>query len=215
MDWMIRTLKSSIGKKSVMAASGLLLGLFLLTHLAGNATAFLGRETFNAYAAKLHTMGLLIKFLEAGLLTVFIIHVSFGLNLYFENLAARPSRYAVANSGGGRTLASRTMPYTGLLILIFIFYHLARFHFGSASSPSELVRANLSLPLPAIYYVFSLAILTLHISHGFWSMTQTMGLSHPKYERLSTGLSLSLGTVIGVVFIMIPVLVFFWPAFLR
>ncbi len=215
MHWMISTLKSSIGKKSVMAGSGLLLGLFLLTHLAGNATSFLGREAFNSYAERLHSLGLLIPVFEAGLLAVFIVHVAFGLNLFFENLEARPCRYEVSNSAGGSTLASRTMPYTGLLVLVFIVHHLARFYFGEASSISDLVLDNFSRPVTAGYYIFSLLVLTLHISHGFWSMTQTTGLSHPKYDRLINRLALALAIIIGLVFMMIPILAFFRPGFLK
>ena len=215
MHAIISALKTSIGKKSIMAGSGLLLSLFLLTHLAGNATAFLGREAFNSYAEHLHSLGLLIPVFEAGLLAVFIIHVSFGLNLFIENLEARPCRYEVDAGAGGRTLASRTMPYTGLLILVFIIHHLVRFHFGEYSSISDLVRDNLSLPVTAGYYVFSLLVLTLHISHGFWSMTQTLGLSHPKYDLLFNRLAWAIATIIGAVFIMIPTLAFFWPDFLR
>lgn len=209
------TLKSSIGKKSIMAGSGLLLSLFLLTHLAGNATAFWGREAFNSYAEHLHSLGLLLPVLEAGLLAVFLIHISFGLNLFLENLEARPCRYEVDASAGGRTLASRTMPYTGLLILVFLGHHLVRFHFADYSSTSDLVRDNLSLPVTAGYYIFSLLILTLHVSHGFWSMTQTLGLSHAKYDLLRNRLAWTIAAIIGAVFIMIPILAFFWPDFLR
>lgn len=215
MHSMISTLKSSIGKKSIMAFSGLLLSLFLLTHLAGNATSFLGREAFNSYAARLHSLGLLIPVFEAGLLALFIVHVSVGLNLFFENLEARPCRYEVDASAGGRNLASRTMPYTGLLVLVFIIHHLARFHFADAASISDLVRDNLSRPVTAWYYIFSLLVLTLHISHGFWSMTQTLGLSHPKYDLLLNRLALAIAVSIGVVFMLIPLLAFFQPDFLH
>ncbi len=215
MQSTISTLKSSIGKKSVMAVSGLLLSLFLLTHLAGNATAFLGREAFNSYAEHLHSLGFLIRVFEAGLLAVFIVHVSFGLNLFFENLEARPCRYEIDAGAGGRTPASRTMPYTGLLILVFIVHHLARFHFSEAGSISDLVRDNLSLPVTAGYYIFSLLALTLHVSHGFWSMTQTLGISHPKYDLLLNRLALIIAIIIGVVFMTIPILAFFRPDFLR
>ncbi|MCK4838570.1 MAG: succinate dehydrogenase cytochrome b subunit [Desulfobulbaceae bacterium] len=215
MHSMTSTLKSSIGKKSVMASSGLLLSLFLLTHLAGNATSFLGREAFNSYATRLHSLGLLIPVFEAGLLALFIVHVAFGLNLFFENLEARPCRYEIDASAGGRTLASRTMPYTGLLVLVFIVHHLARLHFTEAATISDLVRDNLSLPVTAGYYIFSLLVLTLHISHGFWSMTQTLGLSHPKYDLLLNRLALALGITIGVVFMLIPIMAFFRPDFLH
>ena len=215
MYWIISNLKSSIGKKSIMACSGLLLSLFLLTHLAGNASSFLGRDTFNAYADQLHSLGPLIPIFEFILLVIFLIHIYFGLNLFFENLEARPCSYEVANNTGGRTISSRTMPYTGLLILVFIFHHLARFHFSDYVSASDLVRDNLSLPVTASYYIFSLLVLTLHLSHGFWSMTQTFGISHPKYNQLIDYLALALAIIIGISFTMIPILAYFWPGFLH
>jgi len=212
---MINALKSSIGRKNVMAITGLLLALFLLTHLLGNSSAFLGREAFNAYAERLHSLGPLIPVFEAGLILVFLLHVYFGLSLYFENLEARPSRYEVGGTAGGKTLASRTMPYTGLLVLVFIFHHLARFYFGDSPSVSDLVRDNLSKPVTAGYYIFSLLALTLHTSHGFWSMFQTAGLNHPKYDVLIDRLTLAASIIIGTVFMMIPALALFWPDFLR
>jgi succinate dehydrogenase / fumarate reductase cytochrome b subunit len=215
MNWLFSTFKSSIGQKSIMAGSGLLLSLFLLTHLVGNATAFLGRTAYNAYAERLHNLGFLLPLLETGLLAALIVHVACGLNLYFENLAARPCRYEVAAAGGGRTLAARTMPYTGLLVLVFIAHHLARFHFGVAGPPSDLVRLNLSRPVTAGYYVFSLLVLTLHLGHGFWSMLQSVGLSHPKYDRLISRLALVLAVTGGLLFTLIPLLVLFRPDFLN
>jgi len=212
---MINALKSSIGRKNVMAITGLLLAFFLLTHLLGNSAAFWGREAFNAYAERLHSLGPLIPIFEAGLILVFLLHVYFGLNLYFENLEARPSRYEIDGTAGGRTLSSRTMPYTGLLVLVFIFHHLARFYFGDSSSVSDLVRDNLSKPVTAGYYIFSLLALTLHTSHGFWSMFQTAGLNHPKYDVLIDRLSLAASIIIGTVFMMIPIMALFWPDFLR
>ncbi|MEN8232340.1 MAG: succinate dehydrogenase, partial [Thermodesulfobacteriota bacterium] len=87
--------RSSVGKKSIMAASGLLLSLFLLTHMLGNSVSFLGRDAFNTYAERLHSLGILVYIFEIGLLTLFLIHIITGIILYLENLQARPSRYFV------------------------------------------------------------------------------------------------------------------------
>jgi succinate dehydrogenase / fumarate reductase cytochrome b subunit len=215
MGWMISTIKSSIGKKSVMAVTGLMLGLFLVAHLAGNATAFFGRTAFNSYATHLHSLGDLIKVFELLLLTVFAVHIYFGIALFLENLEARPCRYEVDNSAGGRTWASRTMPYTGILVLVFIVHHLAKFHFGGFESVSDLVRDNLSRPISGGYYLFSLALLTLHISHGFWSFFQTLGMNHPKYNTPIKLLTLLGSILIGITFIMIPLLALSCPDFLK
>ena len=89
MSWIGSLYRSSIGKKFIMAASGLLLSLFLLAHLVGNSVTFIGRDAFNAYAAKLHAMGKLIYIFELVLLSLFLIHIITGIILYFENLGAR------------------------------------------------------------------------------------------------------------------------------
>jgi len=207
--------RSSVGKKSIMAASGLLLTIFILTHLLGNSVSFLGREAFNSYAERLHSLGFLIYIFELGLLTLFLIHILTGVILYFENLGARPSRYSVDTSEGGRSLGSRTMPYTGVIILVFIFVHLMNFHFTDKSVPTaDLVRELLSRPGLAFFYIFSLVALALHLSHGFWSLFQSIGFNHEKYNQLLLKGALVFSILVGTVFILIPVLTLVSRSFL-
>ena len=199
--------RSSVGKKSIMAASGLLLTLFICTHLLGNSISFLGREAFNSYAERLHSLGVLIYLFELGLLTLFLIHILTGVILYFENLCARPSRYSVDTSEGGRSWGSRTMPYTGVIILVFIIVHLMNFHFTDKSVLiADLVRELLSIPGLAFFYIFSLVALALHLSHGFWSLFQSIGFNHEKYNPLLLKGALVFSILMGTVFILIPVL---------
>ena len=206
-------LKSSIGKKIVMAASGAILTLFLLGHLAGISTLFVGREVFNSYAEHLHSLGFLLHLFEAGLLIVFLIHITFGLLLYIENLRARPIRYALTKSNGGRTMGSRSMPYTGLMVLAFLIVHLNNFQ-GSDSVPaSSAVQAVLSQPGFAVFYGLAILALALHLSHGWWSMFQTLGLNDIPYDqKLRTG-ALAFSLVIGTIFLLIPALALFLDNF--
>ena len=207
--------RSSVGKKSIMAASGLLLTLFILTHLLGNSVSFLGREAFNSYAERLHSLGVLIYFFELGLLTLFLIHILTGFILYFENLGARPSRYSVDTSEGGRSWGSRTMPYTGAIILVFIIVHLMNFHFTDKSVLiADLVRELLSRPGLAFFYIFSLVALALHLSHGFWSLFQSIGFNHEKYNQLLLKGALAFSILVGIVFTLIPVLALVSRSFL-
>ena len=206
---------SSIGKKSIMAASGLLLSLFLLTHLMGNSVSFFGREAFNAYAAKLHSVGNLIYIFEIGLLILFLIHIITGIILYLENLQARPSRYSVNTSEGGRSWGSRTMPYTGVIILVFIIVHLMNFHFTDKTVPvADLVRELLSRPALSLFYIFSLLAVALHLSHGVWSLFQSIGFNHEKYNQLLLKGALAFSILVGTVFILIPVLALMSRSFL-
>ena len=215
MGWLLRLYQSSVGKKSIMAASGILLVLFLLAHLLGNSTTFFGRAAFNSYAEHLHSIGNLIYIFELGLLTIFIIHIFTGVILYLENLKARPSRYNIKKDDGGRTWGSRTMPYTGLVMIIFIIVHLANFHFTDKSIlVADLVRDLLSKPPLAAFYIFSLLCVAFHVSHGFWSMLQSLGLNHPKYNGLIKTGALTFSILVGTVFILIPVLAVFAKGFL-
>lgn len=207
--------RSSVGKKSIMAASGLLLSLFLLTHMLGNSVSFLGRNAFNTYAERLHSLGVLVYIFEIGLLTLFLIHIITGIILYLENLQARPSRYSVNTSEGGRSWGSRTMPYTGVIILVFIIVHLMNFHFTDKSVPvADLVRELLSSPSLAFFYIFSLVALALHLSHGFWSLFQSIGFNHEKYNPLLMKGALVFSILMGTVFILIPVLTLVSRSFL-
>lgn len=207
--------RSSVGKKSFMAASGLLLSLFLLTHLIGNSISFLGREAYNAYAEKLHSFGGLVYIFELGLLALFLVHIITGILLYFENLRARPARYAVNTSEGGRSWGSRTMPYTGVIILIFIIVHLMNFHFTDKSVPvSDLVRNLLSRPGLGLFYIFSLVAVALHLSHGVWSLFQSIGINHAKYNQLLLKGALVFSIVVGAVFILVPLLALVSRSFL-
>jgi succinate dehydrogenase cytochrome b subunit len=207
--------RSSVGKKSIMAASGLLLTLFICTHLLGNSISFLGREAFNSYAERLHSLGVLIYLFELGLLTLFLIHILTGVILYLENLGARPSRYSVDTSEGGRSWGSRTMPYTGVIILVFIIVHLMNFHFTDKSVLiADLVRELLSSPGLAFFYIFSLVALALHLSHGFWSLFQSIGFNHEKYNQLLLKGALAFSILVGIVFTLIPVLALVSRSFL-
>jgi len=210
-----RYLLSSVGKKGVMAVSGIMLSLFLLVHALGNSSTFFGREAFNSYARHLHSLGFFVNLFEAGLAVVFVIHIVLGCMTWWQNKRARPYAYEVYKSSGGRTPGSKTMPYTGLIILSFLLVHLQDFHFTDHSREiSAIVKEVLSQPLYALFYSFALSALALHVSHGFWSMLQSLGINHPKYNSIMHRGTLFLCMVIAAVFVLIPVLSLLWPCFL-
>ncbi len=185
MSRFTQTCTSSVGKKYIMAVTGLMLGGFLLVHAAGNSSIFLGSDAFNSYADHLHALGVAVNLAEVGLLSLFLLHIITGLNLFLQNNTARGERYAVAKTAGGRSWGSRTMPYTGLALLIFIIIHLINFHFVNHDKPiADIVGQVLNSPLYITLYATAMLILGLHISHGFWSVFQTLGINHPKYDTL-------------------------------
>ena len=207
MHWLSRILWSSIGKKWLMAVTGLSFIVFLMAHLAGNLTLYGGEDLFNAYAAHLHSLGPLLTVAEWGLVTLALVHVATGVLLFYQNWRARPRGYAVSRTSGGRTLGSATMPYSGFIILLFVLFHLFNFHFVDKSRTTifAIVSGAFGDPLYVGLYVAAMVVVAVHVSHGFWSLFQTLGINHPKYMPLITGGGMVLSVVLGVGFGFIPI----------
>ncbi|RJP38008.1 MAG: succinate dehydrogenase [Desulfobacteraceae bacterium] len=207
MKWLMETIRTPIGKKLLMAATGLAFVLFLLVHLLGNLLLYKGPEAFDAYAARLHSLGVIVAVAETGLLIFAVVHIITGLLLFFENFKARPVRYAVKKTAGGRTIGSATMPYTGLLILGFVILHLINFRFP-AKAP-ESVYASVAALFGAwpymLIYSAAVIVVAIHIRHGFWSLFQTAGLNHEKYMPFILGVGIALSLLFAFGFGLIPV----------
>ncbi|HEY1250204.1 MAG TPA: succinate dehydrogenase cytochrome b subunit [Thermoanaerobaculia bacterium] len=182
--------RSSIGRKVVMAVTGAILFLFVLGHLAGNLTVYLGPEALNGYAVFLrqflHGAGLWIA--RAVLLLAVILHIWSATSLTLSSRAARPIGYR-ERRWAESTYASRTMRWSGVIIFFFVIYHLLHFTFGTVH-PSfvegdvyhNFVTGFQSVPV-SIAYIVAMIFLGLHLRHGVWSMFQTLGVSHPRYIR--------------------------------
>jgi succinate dehydrogenase / fumarate reductase cytochrome b subunit len=209
MKWLLDTLASSIGKKLMMALTGFCFCLFLAVHLAGNLTLFGGREMFNSYAAHLHALGVLLLVGEWVLLLFALVHIVTGLTLFYQNIKARPNRYAVNKSAGGRTIGSATMPYTGVLLLAFIVFHLINFHFVDKTQTTiyDIVSQAFATPMYVGIYVIAMIVAAVHVSHGFWSAFQTVGANHPKYMPMIRTLSIVFALVVGFGFGILPIFV--------
>lgn len=183
--WFVRFLTSTIGKKLIMATTGLLLVLFLCTHVAGNATIFMSSDVFQSYADELHSHPLIVLVFSLCLLAVVLTHVGVGLFLFWQNWQVSKSRYAVTTRVVKNSFASETMPYTGLFILLFLFVHVFGFTFSPKDVPiSVTVKELLGNFLYASFYILAFIALGIHVIHGFWSMLQTFGINHPRYETL-------------------------------
>jgi succinate dehydrogenase / fumarate reductase cytochrome b subunit len=210
---------SSIGKKELMALSGLGFIGFLVAHLAGNFTILSGAEALDGYVAKLEALGPLVWVAEAGMVTMALVHVLVGITLVVRNLQARGQRYAMKKSEGGRTIGSRTMWLTGPWILVFVGIHLAQFTFPhklteEAPALSKLVAEQLSDPIWAGYYVVTMLILALHVSHGFWSAFQTLGAA-PSRSGYLRDTAVLLAFVFGAGFSLLAFMVFNVPDLLK
>jgi succinate dehydrogenase / fumarate reductase cytochrome b subunit len=207
MNWLINTLTSSVGKKLMMAITGLSFCGFLTAHLAGNLTVYGGRAAFLSYAEHLHSLGVLLTIAEWGLLTLALVHVLTGLTLFYQNYRARPVRYKVNKNAGGRTIGSSTMPYTGILLLFFVIFHLVNFHFVDKTDTTiyEIVTTAFNSPVYVAIYIAAVIIAGLHVSHGFWSAFQTIGANHPKYMPMIRTVSLVFAVVVGIGFGLLPI----------
>jgi succinate dehydrogenase / fumarate reductase cytochrome b subunit len=214
LSWLGKTLSSSIGKKLVMALTGLGLIGFLIVHLSGNLLIYSAEQgkAFDAYEQTLSANPLLIV-AEIGLLALFAVHVYFALRVSLQNREARRERYLVRASLGAKTLGSATTLLTGVVLLVFLVIHLWDFRIAKISedegySMAALVRARLGQPVGAGVYLLSMIALGLHLSHGFQSALHTLGLKHPRINPVIGKVSLGLAVVLALGFASFPIYFF-------
>ena len=182
--------ESTIGRKVVMAVTGVVLFGFVLGHFVGNLTLYLGPEAINGYSRFLHGFlhggGLWVA--RGGLLASAILHVWSATSLTLESWAARPVGYRRWKAKDS-TYASRTMRWGGVILFAFIVFHLLHFTFGSVHPDfrtgevyHNVVSGFQAWPV-SLFYIVAMLLLGLHLDHGVWSLCQTLGLSHPTYKR--------------------------------
>ena len=204
----------SIGKKALLAVTGVILFGFVIAHMLGNLLVYLGPEAINSYGEALQTMlhGMGIWLLRGGLLAAVVAHVWAAFSLTLDNSAARPVGYREWQARQS-TYASRTMAWSGPLLFLFIVYHLA--HFTTGHAHPDFVRGDVyrnmivgfQNPFASAFYVLAMLALGLHMYHGFWSMLQTVGLNHPRWTRLRRTVSALLAFVVVAGNISMPIAV--------
>jgi succinate dehydrogenase / fumarate reductase cytochrome b subunit len=200
-------LDSSIGKKYTMAISGMMLCGFLMVHAIGNTTIFWGSDAFNSYAKHLHSLGFFIYVFEVCLFSLFMIHIHTGASLFLQNRRAKGNRYAVKKSAGGKTIASSTMFYTGIIILAFTILHLLNFRLvPDGTLISTTVGSLLANPLYTFLYTTAMLAVGLHISHGIWSSFQSLGINHSKYNGLILAVNWGIAVFVTAVFLTVVIL---------
>jgi succinate dehydrogenase / fumarate reductase cytochrome b subunit len=217
MNRLGNALASSIGKKVVMGLTGLLLVGFLVEHLHGNLKLLEDRSgaKFDEYVDFLQGFGPLLTAAEVGLALLFLTHVYLGFRLTLENWQARKQRYVVRGSRGGSTWGSVSMFYTGALILGYLLKHLYDFRFDRRffDDPDALVKAKLSQPAHAAVYLLAAVVLGVHLSHGFRSALQSVGVNHPGWNPLLQRIGKLVALAFAVGFAAFPVyFLFFWEA---
>jgi succinate dehydrogenase / fumarate reductase cytochrome b subunit len=210
---------SSVGKKVLMAVSGVVLYGFVFVHMLGNLKVYQGREAFNHYAEGLRTLGApffgygqLLWILRIILLAALAVHLVAVVQLYGKSRAARKHSYKKFD-GLEFSYASRTMLWGGVLLLAYVVYHLLHLTFGSVhpnfipgDAYNNFVVGFQQWPA-SLAYIVAMVPLGLHLYHGFWSMLQTLGANNPKYNRMRRPTALTLSLLIVLLNISFPVAV--------
>ncbi len=214
-------LNISIGKKLLMAVTGFFAFGFVFGHMLGNLQIFIGQDQMNTYAAKLQSLGPALWVIRAFVLASFIVHVWFGIRLKLEAWAARPISYQ-NDSTVKATLASRTMIWTGGIIVLFLIYHLAHYtirstnpEFNSLIDPLgrpdvfNMVIAGFSVTWVSAFYILAVGLLSYHLSHGAASMFQSLGLNTEAWQVRLHRLAWLLTIILFLGYASIPLAVLF------
>lgn len=219
MSWFGTFLSSSIGKKLVVALTGLFLITFLIVHCAINSLIFLndGGVTFSHYA---HFMGTnpVIRTIEIVLVLGFLIHIIQALILWRQNKKARPVSYSRSNRSDNVTWYSKSMTLLGTLILFFLVIHTSAFWIPNRTNQfmtgEELNLYGMMLekfqnPVMVVIYVAGCISLFWHLLHGFGSAFQSLGLNHLKYNQVISFLGVIFSVVVSMIFALMPVSIYF------
>ena len=207
-----RIFASSIGKKVVMALTGVILFGFVIAHMIGNLQVYLGPEKLNHYAEALRNLGPLLWVARIGLLVAVGLHIWSAYSLTQMNRVARPEGYRVKEHRES-TYASRTMRWSGVFLFLFIVYHLMHFTFGNVHPdfvPGDVYHnfvVGFRQTLASVVYILAMLALGLHLYHGVWSFLQTLGLSHPRYNHLRHAFATLVAVLVVVGNISMPVAV--------
>jgi succinate dehydrogenase / fumarate reductase cytochrome b subunit len=211
--------RSSVGKKQLMAVTGVVLFGFIVLHMLGNLKIFGGAESLDGYARFLREVGYpavphggLLWAVRIALLVAVLVHIVAAFQTWAMSRNARPVGYR-KNDDLSFSYASRTMRWGGVIILLFVVYHLL--HFTTGQAHPDFVHGGVyhnfvvafQSPIVLLAYLIAQAALGLHLYHGLWSATQTLGANHPKYNRLRRPAAAIVALAIFVGFVVPAVLV--------
>ncbi len=218
--WPLEFYRSAIGKKWVMAVTGIVLLGYVLAHMVGNLKVFLGPEEINHYGEFLRELlvpllprTVTLWLLRIGLGVAFLLHLHAAYALTRINHRARPTGYASRRDHVAATFASRTMRWSGVIVGLYLVFHLADLTWGGANpdfvrgDPYHNMVQSFERPVVSALYVVANLALGLHIFHGAWSMFQSLGLNHPRFNRWRLGFARAFAAVVVVGNVSFPVMV--------
>ncbi len=212
---------NSVFKKVVMAVSGIVMLLYLVAHVVGNLKVFAGREAFNSYSEWIRTVGdpavphqTVLTIVRIVLLVAVVAHFWAAVSLWRQAKHARPQGY-VTKKAVAQSYASRTMRWGGVIVGLFIVYHILDLTVGVANpagtgtTPYDRLVAGFSNPFVTAFYVLALVLLGMHLRHGIWSATQTLGQSNKRRERTVQAFATVFSTALIAAFLLVPFSVLF------
>jgi succinate dehydrogenase / fumarate reductase cytochrome b subunit len=212
---------NSVAKKIVMAVSGIVLVLFLIAHMIGNLHVFQGAESFNHYSHWLRVFGepalpprTILTTIEVVLVVSVVAHMWAAISLWRQARRARPERY-VTKKAVAQSYASRTMRWGGVIIALFVIYHILDLTTGTANpagsdaTPYDRLVASFQNPIATTVYVVALVLLGMHLRHGIWSATQTLGASNKRRERTINAFAIAFATLLIAGYLVVPAAVVF------
>ena len=212
---------NSVFKKIVMAVSGIIMLLFLIAHMIGNLHVFQGAESFNDYSEWLRTFGepalpprTILTAIEVVLLVSVAAHMWAAITLWRQAKQARPQAY-ITKKAVAQSYASRTMRWGGVIIALFVVYHILDLTFGAAnpegtdSTPYDRLVASFQNPIATTVYVVTLLLLGMHLRHGIWSATQTLGQSNRRRERTVNAGATGFAVLLIAGYLVVPAAVVF------
>lgn len=218
----LKALKSQVGRKILTGITGIGLIVFIIFHLIGNLKLFGAEQAFNQYTYALESLGWILYIMEAGLVVAFLLHAYLGVSIWLKRRKARPEGYEKYQSKGGpshQTWASKSMIFTGIVLLVFLVIHIDTFKFGAtdtimlngheARDLKELVIATFQKPLYAFGYTAVMILLGFHLSHGFWSAFTSLSMKHNQYSTLIYTIGIIFAILMAVGFLFIPLYIYF------
>jgi succinate dehydrogenase / fumarate reductase, cytochrome b subunit len=202
--------QSTIGKKVVMAITGIIGILFVIGHMTGNLLMFKGPDAMHQYALLLRTSMPLLYAVRAVLLLSVLLHIVAAYQLTMLSRAARPAGYA-QRKPKVTTFAARTIKIGGVIVLVFIVYHILHMTLGTVHpqfthlDPYNNLRIGLANPLVAAFYILAAATVGLHLYHGTWSAVRTLGAARPSTQPLKRKIAAAVAIIVALGFMIIPI----------
>jgi succinate dehydrogenase / fumarate reductase cytochrome b subunit len=222
MPSLLQAAKSQVGRKILTGITGVALVLFIIIHLLGNLQLFGDATAFNEYTHVLENMGVLLYIAEAGLAFLFLLHAYIGISIYLRKKKARPVGYEKYQSKGQpskQSVSSRSMAITGIVLLVFLVFHIVHFKFGDTAIVTvdgtqmrdlkSLVIDSFVNPAYAFGYTFVMILLGIHLRHGVWSALTSLTMKHKKYSFTIYSIAAVVALLLAAGFLFIPLYIYF------